>query len=519
MQQPCYPNAQALRRVVEQLANLPPLVTSWEIETLKSQLAEASAGKRFLLQGGDCAETFDDCESTAIANKLKILLQMSLVLVHGMRKRVIRVGRFAGQYAKPRSNDVETRTISEVNHREHAAHRDKEDQDSFSAHSASSAVKTSVGELTLPSYRGDIVNRPEFTVGGRTPDPLNMLRAYERSALTLNFIRALIDGGFADLHHPEYWDLGFVKHSPRAEEYQRIVESIGESLRFMETLAGQTVSDMTRVDFFTSHEALLLLYEQAQTRQVPRREGWYNLSTHFPWIGMRTALPESAHVEYARGIRNPIAIKIGAPPEGVNATSLDAMQQRIEKLLAILNPDNEPGRLTIVHRFGAHQIGKCLPRLIEAVEKSPHGKNVLFVCDPMHGNTQSVNVETSGHSLGNSQRQNVKAPHGTMPSAAGSTAGIASSPKPQAPGLSVKTRKFEHILAELEQAFEIHKKMGTYLGGVHFELTGDNVTECTGGARGMTDADLSQAYKSHVDPRLNYEQSLEMALLIARLGR
>ncbi len=432
--------------MIGELAKLPPLVTSWEIETLKSQLAEAAMGKRFLLQGGDCAERFDDCESTAIANKLKILLQMSLVLVHGMRKRVIRVGRFAGQYAKPRSNDVETR-----------------------------------GEQSLPAYRGDIVNRPEFTAEARRPDPHNLLRGYERSSLTLNFIRALIDGGFADLHHPEYWDLGFVKHSPRAAEYQKVVEAIGESLRFMEVLAGQSVAEMSRVDFFTSHEALLLLYEQAQTRQVPRREGWYNLATHFPWVGMRTAKAESAHVEYARGIRNPIAVKVGpALPEGVT------IEEHITKLLIALHPDNEPGRLTIVHRFGARKIANELPRLIQAVQKTK--KTVLWVCDPMHGNTEAVSDQGS-----------VNGKH----------------PPLHAP---MKTRKFEHILAELEQAFEIHKKSGTYLGGVHFELTGENVTECTGGARGTTEADLSRSYKSHVDPRLNYEQALEMALLIAQRG-
>ena len=440
-QQPSYPDAAALQRVVEQLAKLPPLVTSWEIETLKSQLAEAASGKRFLLQGGDCAESFEDCESTAIANKLKILLQMSLVLVHGMRKRVIRVGRFAGQYAKPRTSDLES--------------REGNAQD-------------------LPAYRGDIVNRAEFTAAARTPDPQNLLRGYERAALTLNFIRALIDGGFADLHHPEYWDLGFVKHSPRADEYQHVVESIGQSLRFMETLAGQTVGEMTRVDFFTSHEGLHLLYEQAQTRQVPRREGWYNLSTHVPWIGMRTSDPGHAHVEYFRGIRNPIAVKVG-PGSAANG----GLGERIAALLAVLHPDDEPGRLTIIHRFGAHDIAAMLPQLIQAVQKT--GKSVLWVCDPMHGNTQTVK------------------------SGAGAEDGPAR-----------KTRKFEHILAELQQAFEIHRKMGTYLGGVHFELTGDNVTECTGGARGTNESDLARAYKSQVDPRLNYEQALEMAMLIAK---
>jgi 3-deoxy-7-phosphoheptulonate synthase len=438
-QQPVYPDAAEVSRVVAQLAKLPPLVSSWEVETLKAQLAEAAAGRRFLLQGGDCAESFEDCESSIIANKLKILLQMSLVLVHGLKKRVTRVGRFAGQYAKPRTADMESRN----------------------------------GQ-SLPAYRGDIVNAPEFDLRGRTPDPQRLLRGYERSALTLNFIRALIDGGFADLHHPEYWDLGFVKHSPRAGEYQKIVESIGQSLRFMETLAGQTVSDMTRVDFFTSHEGLHLLYEQALTRQVPRREGWYNLGTHFPWIGMRTALPGNAHVEYFRGIRNPIAVKVG--PE-----SLPAM---VTQLVELLHADNEPGRLTIVHRFGAHQIAKCLPPMIEAV--SAMKKTVMWVCDPMHGNTQTV--------------------QGVNPLATGSAGG------------PLKTRKFDHILAELEQAFEIHSKMGTYLGGVHFELTGENVTECTGGARGTSEADLGRAYTSQVDPRLNYEQALEMAMLIARRG-
>jgi 3-deoxy-7-phosphoheptulonate synthase len=241
-------------------------VTSGEVETLKRQLAEAARGERFLLQGGDCAESFDSCDSGHTTALLKILLQMSLVLTHGTRKRIVRVGRFAGQYAKPRSNSMETK-----------------------------------GGVTLPSYRGDIVNQVGFTAAERLPDPILLLRGYERSALTLNFIRALVDGGFADLHHPDYWDLDFVRHSPLAADYQRIVESIGESLRFMETLAGSEVGQINRVDFYTSHEGLVLLYEQAQTRQVPRRSGWYDLSTHFPWIGVRTATRDSAHVEYFRG--------------------------------------------------------------------------------------------------------------------------------------------------------------------------------------------------------------------------
>jgi len=414
-----------VEQVAGQLSRLPPLVTSWEIESLKTQLAEAADGRRFLLQGGDCAERFEECDSSVIASKLKILLQMSMVLVHGTRKRIIRVGRFAGQYAKPRSDENETRN-----------------------------------GVTLPSYRGDLVNRPGFTEAQRTPQPELMLRGYERAALTLNFIRSLIDGGFADLHHPEYWDLDFVQHSSRAAEYQRIVESIGESLRFMETLAGTNIGEINRVDFFTSHDGLILLYEQAQTRRVPRRSGWYNLSAHFPWIGMRTSNLDGAHIEYFRGIANPIAVKIGP------TMTVDWLHGLLDRL----HPDNEPGRLTLIHRFGAKRIAECLPPLIEAVKAS--GKTVLWCCDPMHGNTE----RTSN---------------------------------------GLKTRKFEHILAELEQAFEIHRQLGSTLGGVHFELTGDNVTECTGGARGLDENDLKRSYKSLVDPRLNYEQALEMAMLIA----
>jgi 3-deoxy-7-phosphoheptulonate synthase len=430
-QQPAYADPAAAARVLTELAALPPLVTSWEIEALKGQLAEAAAGQRFLLQGGDCAERFDECSSPIIASKLKILLQMSLVLTHGTHKRVIRVGRFAGQYAKPRSADVETRPGPNGQ------------------------------SVSLPCYRGDTVNRAGFTAADRAPDPQLMLRGYERAALTLNFIRSLIDGGFADLHHPEYWDLDFVKHSPLASEYQRMVEQIGQSLRFMETLAGMSPGQISRVDFFTSHEALHLAYEQAQTRQVPHRTGWYNLSTHMPWIGMRTADPDGAHVEYFRGISNPIAVKIGP----------STTAEQLRRLFDVLNPHDEPGRLTLIHRLGAREIARRLPSLIEAVKAT--GKGVLWSCDPMHGNTETT--------------------------AAG-----------------YRTRKFEHILAELEQAFEIHKAAGTYLGGVHFELTGENVTECTGGARGLADTDLQRAYKTQVDPRLNYEQALEMAMLISR---
>jgi len=430
LQQPLYPDPLAVDRVVEEMSQLPPLVTSWEVEGLKAQIAEAQRGERFLLQGGDCAETFAECTAPAVTSKLKILLQMSLVLVHGSRKRVIRVGRFAGQYAKPRSADFEERQGT-----------------------------------SLPSYRGENVNRAPFTAEDRIPRPELMLRGYERAALTLNFIRSLIDGGFADLHHPEYWDLGFVEHSPHGAEYQQMVEAIGESLRFMETLAGGAASDLRRVDFFTSHEGLLLPYEQAQTRRVPHRPGWYNLSTHLPWLGLRTGDPAGAHVEYFRGIRNPIGIKVGP----------STTPERLRELLQILDPDGEPGRITLVHRFGVDRVAKSLPALIEAVSMS--GKPVLWCCDPMHGNTRDTRN-------------------------------------------GLKTRRFEDILGELEQAFDVHAEMGTYLGGVHFELTGEDVTECVGGARGLGEEDLHRDYRSFVDPRLNYEQALEMAMLIARrMGR
>jgi 3-deoxy-7-phosphoheptulonate synthase len=416
----------ALDAAIAELAELPPLVSSWEIESLKMQLAEAAAGTRFLLQAGDCAERFVDCRPAHITAQLKVLLQMSLVLVHGTRRRVIRVGRLAGQYAKPRSSDLESRSGA-----------------------------------TLPSYRGDLVNDIAFDSVAREPDPKRLLRGYERAAMTINFVRALIDGGFADLHHPEYWDLGFLEHSPRAAEYQRIVESIAESLRFMETLADAPVGNINRVEFFTSHEGLHLPYEQAQTRQVPRREGWYDLSCHFPWIGARTGDPGGGHVEFFSGVRNPVAVKVEG---GVD----------IEPLLDRLHPDNEPGRLTLVHRFGAERVADGLPPLIEVVQRS--GKQVLFVCDPMHGNTKRTD---SG----------------------------------------VKTRSFNDILAELDAAIDIHQRLGSRLGGVHVEVCGTNVTECTGGARGLDESGLGETYESLVDPRLNYEQAIELAMLISqRIG-
>jgi 3-deoxy-7-phosphoheptulonate synthase len=418
-QLPVYPDAGELASMQDELHALPPLVTSWEILALKRQLAEAQEGKRFLLQGGDCAESFSDCNSDVVSNR-------RLVLVHGLRLPVVRVGRFAGQYAKPRSADVET-----------------------------------IDGISLPSYRGDMINAPEFTAAARRPDPRRMVKAHARSAMTMNFVRALIDGGFADLHHPEYWDLGWVGHSPLADEYHQMVAGIGDAVRFMETLSGSEVHNLNRVDFFTSHEALLLPYEEAMTRQVPRQWGWFNLSTHFPWIGMRTAALEGAHAEYFRGIRNPVAVKIGP------ATT----PEHLLRLVEVLNPDDEAGRLTLIHRMGAHQIAVKLPPLLDAVRRA--GRRVLWVCDPMHGNT-----ETTANGF--------------------------------------KTRRFGNVRQELEQAFDLHAAAGTRLGGVHLELTGEDVTECLGGARELTERDLERAYRSTVDPRLNYEQALETAMLIVR---
>lgn len=424
-QQPVYPDKVELDETLRRLAKLPPLVTSWEIENLKSQLAEAAAGKAFLIQAGDCSESLEDCETDAIVRNLKVLIQMSFILIFGSMKKVIRVGRIAGQYAKPRSADTETRE-----------------------------------GVTLPVYRGDIVNRSGFSEADRQPDPQLLLRGYERAALTLNFIRGLLGGGFADLHHPENWDLDFASDSPRAQQYHRMVNSINESMHFMEAILGSTLRESQAVEIFTSHEGLHLSYEQAQTRHVPRREGWYNLSTHFPWIGFRTRAIDGAHVEYFRGIVNPVGIKVGPGMES----------DELLRLVEMLNPENEAGKITLIHRFGAEQIGDCLEPLIKAVNEQ--GCRVLWTCDPMHGNTYSTK---SG----------------------------------------IKTRNFDQIISELKQAFQIHQANESILGGVHLEMTGDNVTECVGGAGKLAEPDLHRAYKSTVDPRLNYDQAIELAFTIA----
>lgn len=427
VQQPNYPDQGALEAVLAQLGSLPPLVTSWEIEKLKSLLAQAVLGKHFLLQGGDCAESLSTCEPSEIIGKLKTLMQMSLVIAQGAKRPVIRVGRIAGQYAKPRSADFETR-----------------------------------GGVTLPTYRGDCVNRVEFTPEGRTPCPELLLRAYERSALTLNFIRALAASGFADLHHPEHWNFEFFQQSPNVQQYQLLVNEITSALQFWETIVGSRLAEAERVDFFTSHEALLLPFEQALTRQVPHRSPWYNLSTHLPWLGYRTQDLDGAHVEYLRGIANPVGVKIGPGVKPEDALALSR----------ILNPDNVPGRLVFIHRFGARKVKQWLAPVVEAIVRNK--QLVLWCCDPMHGNTE---VTSSG----------------------------------------LKTRRFDDILAEVEESFYLLRDAGAHLGGVHLELTGENVTECIGGSTGIAELDLSRDYRSAVDPRLNYDQALELALLLARL--
>ncbi|MCB0717441.1 MAG: 3-deoxy-7-phosphoheptulonate synthase class II [Bacteroidetes bacterium] len=423
-QQPAYSEGADLDGVLAHLRRLPPLVTSWEVEALRGQLAEAAAGRRFLLQGGECAESLSDCDTATITARLKLLLQMSLVLIYGLRVPVVRVGRFAGQYAKPRSADQETQN-----------------------------------GVTLPAYRGDIINRAGFTVEERTPDPRLMLDAYSHSAMTLNFVRALVSGGFADLHHPEFWNLDFLEASPSREEYRAIVDSVRESLRFMEAIGEGANSSLNRVDFYISHEALLLAYEDALTRHVPRRDGIYNLATHFPWIGLRTAAIGGAHIEYARSIRNPVAIKIGPDQE----------PGELKRLVRHLNSDNQPGRLTLIVRLGADRIESVLPGLIDAVQST--GTSVLWCADPMHGNTE---ITASGR----------------------------------------KTRHFDRIKFELEQSFVVHDRSASILGGVHLELTGENVTECVGGASGVTESDLVHRYLTPVDPRLNGSQALEIAFSI-----
>ena len=424
-QQPAYPDQTLLQQTLVQLRRYPSLVFAGEVEYLKHMLAEAAQGRRFLLQGGDCAERFKDCTNQAIINKLKILLQMSMVLTYGLRQSIIRVGRIAGQYAKPRSVDFEI-----ANGRE------------------------------IPVYRGDSINSFEPDPEARIPDPRRLLKSYYHSSATINYIRALIEGGFADLHHPENWQLETFSKSGRKKEYLQVVERISDAVQFLEALGGVREGVLGKISFFTSHEGLLLPYEDALTHYDLRRAKFYNLGAHTLWIGERTRQLDGAHVEYFRGIGNPIAVKIGP----------SCSREELLELLRVLNPLNEWGRLTLITRFGQDKIGRLLPPLLEAVCRQD--ARVLWCCDPMHGN---MLITENG----------------------------------------VKTRDFDQILSELRQCFEIHRRHGTRLGGVHFELTGEDVTECTGGAQGLLEKDLSTNYDTYCDPRLNYAQSLEMAFQIA----
>ncbi|MGQ0627497.1 MAG: 3-deoxy-7-phosphoheptulonate synthase class II [Phycisphaerales bacterium] len=429
-----YEDHGAVDAAVERLRQLPPLVTSGEIERLREQIGEAQEGRRFLLQGGDCAERTLDCTPDVITRKLKIILQMSLALMYAGKKPVVRVGRWAGQYSKPRSSGHETRTID--------------------------------GQpMTLPSYFGDLVNRPEFTPEARRADPALMIEGYKHAALTLNFIRALLDAGFADVHHPERWDLGFLKHAGLTPEtrdrYQMLMGRIGDGIRFMEALGERTVEDLSSPEFFASHEALNLYYEEAQTRQVPRRTGWYNLTTHLPWVGERTRALDGPHIEYLRGIRNPVGVKLGP------ATTVE----QVVALLRTINPAGEPGKVVLIPRLGAANVRRVLPGLIHGARLA--GSPVLWSCDPMHGNAATT------------------------------------------PG-GVKTRNFADVLSEILTSWDVHAESGTALGGVHIELTGDDVTECLGGAANLTEKDLSRNYATLCDPRLNYEQSLELAFALAQ---
>jgi 3-deoxy-7-phosphoheptulonate synthase len=425
LQQPEYPDPGELEAVLANLRTLPGLVGPGEVDRLRTLLSEAAQGKRFLLQGGDCAERFRDCHGEAIADKLRILLRMSVVLTHAGRCPVVRVLRLAGQYAKPRSAGMET-----------------------------------VGGRELPVYRGDLINALEATPEARAVRPARMQEAYFHAAATLNHLRALIEDGFADLHHPERWDLpGRTGELPA---YQEVIREVRATLDFLEALGGARPGALERIELFTSHEALLLPFEAALTRWIPERQAWYNLSAGMVWVGERTRALDGAHLEYLRGLRNPLGVKLGpsAQPEDLPA------------LLEKLDPEREPGRITLITRFGAEAIRTALPPLIQAVQATGHP--VLWSCDPMHGNT-------------------TKAKGG------------------------LKTRDFGAILSELSQAFELHRAHGSRLGGVHFELTGEEVTECVGGSQGLTEADLPRAYETGCDPRLNGAQSLEMAFLIARM--
>ena len=426
-QVPFYPDAEALSGVEGQLRSSPPLVFAGEARNLKSALADVSAGNGFLLQGGDCAESFAEFHPDNIRDTFKVLLQMAVALTFGAACPIVKVGRMAGQFAKPRSAPTET-----------------------------------IDGVELPSYRGDIINAIEFNEASRTPDPQRILRAYNQAASSLNLLRAFAQGGFADLHRVQSWNNDFVADSPQGHRYSEMAERIQEALSFMEAcgLTSDRVPQMRETEFYTSHEALLLPYEQAMTRVDSTTGDWYDTSAHMLWIGDRTRQPDHAHVEFLRGVKNPIGLKCGP--------SLDP--EELIRLLDILNPANEAGRVTLIARFGAEKVEKGLPPLIRVVERE--GRHVVWSCDPMHGNT-------------------IKASSG------------------------YKTRPFDHILSEVKGFFAVHRAEGTHAGGVHFEMTGRDVTECMGGAQAISADDLSDRYHTHCDPRLNASQALELAFLIA----
>jgi 3-deoxy-7-phosphoheptulonate synthase len=426
-QMPVYPDDKLVGAVETRLKSYPPLVFAGEARKLKDALARVVEGRAFLLQGGDCAESFAEFHPDNIRDTFRVLLQMAVVMTFGASLPVVKVGRMAGQFAKPRSDDTETRD-----------------------------------GVTLPSYRGDIVNDNEFTDAARTPDPARLMQSYSQAAATLNLLRAFAQGGYADLHRVHGWTLGFVARSPAGERYQELADRIGECLAFMEAcgLTSEATPQIRETDFFTSHEALLLGYEQALTRVDSTTGDWYDCSAHLVWIGDRTRQLDGAHVEFMRGIKNPIGLKCGP---GLEA---DDMLRLIDRL----NPQNEPGRLTLIARMGADKIERQLPLLIRAVERE--GRRVVWASDPMHGNT-------------------VKSSTG------------------------YKTRQFDRILTELKRFFEVHRAEGTYAGGVHLELTGQDVTECTGGAQAIGEIDLADRYHTSCDPRLNGAQAIELAFLIA----
>ncbi len=426
-QQPTYPDLEALKRVEKELSSYPPLVFAGEARNLKKQLGDVANGKAFLLQGGDCAESFSEFSATNIRDTFKVMMQMAVVMTFAGGLPVVKVGRMGGQFAKPRSSDTET-----------------------------------VGDVTLPSYRGDIINGVEFTAEARVPDPNRMIQAYNQSTATLNLLRAFASGGLADLHQVHKWNLDFTNQSEISSKYEELAERISQSLEFMEAcgVTSSTYRTLRETDFYTSHEALLLPYEEAFTRRDSLTGDWYDVSAHMLWIGDRTRQLDGAHIEFMRGINNPVGVKAGP----------SMSPDELVELVSTLNPDNEAGRLNIIVRMGADKVGAHLPALIRAVEKE--GQKVVWSCDPMHGNT----IKSS---------------------------------------TNYKTRPVDDVLSEMKQFFQIHKAEGTHAGGVHLEMTGKNVTECTGGSFQVTDEDLSSRYHTHCDPRLNADQSLELAFLIA----